>query len=92
MVGNAKDKDYETAEQGKQKVAEKENEASDMTKKAKEKTECKSQELTFSSMKSSFGKPFFKRRFSFGSKGTKSPSENHTTRKSGLFWSKSSKK
>lgn len=47
---------------------------------------------TSSSMKSSFGKPFFKRRFSFGSKGTKSPSENHSTRKSGLFWSKSSKK
>ncbi|GMI83585.1 hypothetical protein like AT4G39140 [Hibiscus trionum] len=44
-----------------------------------------------SSMKSSLGKPFLKRHFSFGSKGSRSPSENHSNRKKGFFWTKSSK-
>lgn len=45
-----------------------------------------------SSMKSSLAKPFLKRHFSFGSKGTRSLSlENHSTKKKGFFWSKSSK-
>lgn len=45
-----------------------------------------------SSMKSSLGKPFLKRHFFFGSKGTtRSLSENHSTRKKGFFWAKSSK-
>lgn len=43
------------------------------------------------SMKSSFGKPFLKRHFSFGSKGARSFSDNHPTRKKAFFWSKSSK-
>lgn len=47
--------------------------------------------VSSSSMKSSFGKPFLTRHFSFGSKGTKSLSENHSTRKKAFFWSKSSK-
>ncbi|XVF45333.1 hypothetical protein PTKIN_Ptkin02bG0197500 [Pterospermum kingtungense] len=44
-----------------------------------------------SSMKSSFGRPFLRKHFSFGSKGSKSPSENHSTRKKGFFWAKSCK-
>lgn len=44
-----------------------------------------------SSMKSSLGKPFLKRHFSFGSKGTRSLSESHSSRKKGFFWAKSSK-
>ncbi|GLU02871.1 hypothetical protein SLE2022_201040 [Rubroshorea leprosula] len=44
-----------------------------------------------SSMKSSLGKPFMRRHFSFGSKGSRSPSENQPSRKKGLFWAKSSK-
>lgn len=45
-----------------------------------------------SSMKSSLGKPFLRRHFSFGSKGTKSFSESHqSTRKKGFFWAKSSR-
>ncbi|KAK9287233.1 hypothetical protein L1049_015646 [Liquidambar formosana] len=44
-----------------------------------------------SSMKSSLGKPFLRRHFSFGSKGTRSFLENHSTRKKGFFWTKSSK-
>ncbi|KAG2705718.1 hypothetical protein I3760_05G069800 [Carya illinoinensis] len=44
-----------------------------------------------SSMKSTLGKPFSRRHFSFGSKGSKSMSENHSTRKKGFFWAKSSK-
>ncbi|EOX97940.1 RING/U-box superfamily protein isoform 3 [Theobroma cacao] len=44
-----------------------------------------------SSMKSSLGKPFLRKHFSFGSKGSRSPSENHPTRKKGFFWAKSSK-
>ncbi|GLT42822.1 hypothetical protein SLA2020_168040 [Shorea laevis] len=44
-----------------------------------------------SSMKSSLGKPFLRRHFSFGSKGSRSPSESHPSRKKGLFWAKSSK-
>ncbi|KAJ0076879.1 hypothetical protein Patl1_36489 [Pistacia atlantica] len=44
-----------------------------------------------SSMKSSLGKPFLMRHFSLGSKGSRSPSENHSTWKKGLFWTKSSK-
>lgn len=43
-----------------------------------------------SSMKSSSGKPFLKRHFSFGSKG-RSLSDNHFPRKKGFFWAKSSK-
>lgn len=44
-----------------------------------------------SSMRNSFGRPFLKRHFSFGSKSTKSLTENHTSRKKGFFWTKSSK-
>ncbi|KAH7575027.1 hypothetical protein ACOSP7_005587 [Xanthoceras sorbifolium] len=44
-----------------------------------------------SSMKSTSGKPFLRRHFSFGSKGSRSLSENHSTWKKGLFWAKSSK-
>lgn len=44
-----------------------------------------------SSLKSSSGKPFLKRHFSFGSKGSRSLSENHSTWKKGFFWPKSSK-
>lgn len=44
-----------------------------------------------SSMKSSVGKPFLRRHFSFGSKGSKTVSENHSTRKKGFFWAKSSR-
>ncbi|XP_022896707.1 uncharacterized protein LOC111410541 [Olea europaea var. sylvestris] len=43
-----------------------------------------------SSMKSSTGKPFLRRHFSFGMKGHKL-SENHSARRKGFFWSKSSK-
>ncbi|XWS67869.1 hypothetical protein CRYUN_Cryun04dG0041900 [Craigia yunnanensis] len=42
-------------------------------------------------MKSSLGRPFLRKHFSFGSKGSRSPSENHSTRKKGFFWAKSSK-
>lgn len=44
-----------------------------------------------SSMKSSPGKPFLLRHFSFGSKGIKSFSESPSTRKKGFFWTRSSK-
>lgn len=45
-----------------------------------------------SSMKSSLAKPFLKRHFSLGSsKGSKSLSENHTTKKKGFFWTRSIK-
>ncbi|KAK4340365.1 hypothetical protein RND71_041827 [Anisodus tanguticus] len=44
-----------------------------------------------SSLKSSSGKPFLLRHFSFGSKGTKSFSESPSTRKKGFFWTRSSK-
>lgn len=44
-----------------------------------------------SSLKSSLGKPFLRKHFSFGSKGSRSLSENHSTRKMGFFWAKSSK-
>ncbi|XAR59576.1 hypothetical protein NMG60_11015461 [Bertholletia excelsa] len=47
--------------------------------------------ISTSSMKGSLGKPFLKRHFSFGSKGARLVSENHSTRKKGFFWSKSSK-
>lgn len=43
------------------------------------------------SIKSSTSKPFLRRHFSFRSKGARSFSENHSTRKKGFFWSKSSK-
>ncbi|KAI7727098.1 hypothetical protein M8C21_021033 [Ambrosia artemisiifolia] len=43
-----------------------------------------------SSMKSSVGKPFLKRHFSFGSKG-RSLSDNNFPRKKGFFWARSSK-
>ncbi|PON77392.1 43kDa postsynaptic protein [Trema orientale] len=44
-----------------------------------------------SSMKSSSGKPFLRRHFSFGSKSARALSDNHPTRKKGFFWAKSSK-
>ena len=44
-----------------------------------------------SSGRSSFGKPFLKRHFSFGSKSSKTLLDNHPTRKKGFFWAKSSK-
>jgi len=44
-----------------------------------------------SSRRSSFGKPFLRRHFSFGSKGSRSMLDNHPTRKKGFFWAKSSK-
>ncbi|XP_022636794.1 uncharacterized protein LOC106761962 isoform X2 [Vigna radiata var. radiata] len=44
-----------------------------------------------SSRRSSFGKPFLRRHFSFGSKGPRSMLDNHPTRKKGFFWAKSSK-
>lgn len=44
-----------------------------------------------SSMKSTAATHFLKRHFSFGSKGTKTFSEGHSSRKRGFFWSKSSK-
>ncbi|XP_023533483.1 uncharacterized protein LOC111795354 [Cucurbita pepo subsp. pepo] len=45
-----------------------------------------------SSMRSSSGKPFLKRHFSFGSKGSsRMMSDNHSTRRKGFFWTKSSK-
>ncbi|KAJ0514658.1 putative transcription factor C2H2 family [Helianthus annuus] len=44
-----------------------------------------------SSMKSSVGKPFLKRHFSFGSKGSRSMSDNNFARKKGFFWARSSK-
>ncbi|XVF67754.1 hypothetical protein PTKIN_Ptkin10aG0147700 [Pterospermum kingtungense] len=47
--------------------------------------------VSSSSMKSSLSKPFLRKHFSFGSKGSRSSSENHTTRKKGFFWAKSSK-
>lgn len=43
-----------------------------------------------SSMRVSLGKPFL-RRLSFGSKSARALSENHSTRKKGFFWAKSSK-
>ncbi|XP_057788336.1 uncharacterized protein LOC131005390 [Salvia miltiorrhiza] len=44
-----------------------------------------------SSMKSSAGKPFLKRHFSFGSKTSRSVSENQSTPRRSFFWSRSSK-
>ncbi|KAL2490678.1 RING/U-box superfamily protein [Abeliophyllum distichum] len=44
-----------------------------------------------SSMKSSSGNRFLRQHFSFGSKGIRSFSESHSTRKNGFFWTKSSK-
>lgn len=45
-----------------------------------------------SSMKNSMGKPpFLKRHFSFGSKGSRSMSENNYSRRKGFFWAKSNK-
>ncbi|KAK2966019.1 hypothetical protein RJ640_017097 [Escallonia rubra] len=44
-----------------------------------------------SSFKSSLGRPFLRRHFSFGSKGTRTVSENHSSQKRGFFWTKSSK-
>ncbi|KAH8498253.1 hypothetical protein H0E87_017250 [Populus deltoides] len=41
------------------------------------------------SMKSSLAKPFLRKHFSFGSKGSRSSTETHTTRKKGFFWTKS---
>ncbi|XP_030549533.1 uncharacterized protein LOC115754605 isoform X2 [Rhodamnia argentea] len=41
--------------------------------------------------RSSSGKPFLSRHFSFGSKGSRSLKENHSSRKKGFFWTKSSK-
>ncbi|KAI4295492.1 hypothetical protein L6164_035535 [Bauhinia variegata] len=44
-----------------------------------------------SSGRSSFGKPFLKRHFSFGSKSSRTFLDNHPTRKKGFFWARSSK-
>ncbi|KAA8546004.1 hypothetical protein F0562_020545 [Nyssa sinensis] len=44
-----------------------------------------------SSMKSSLGRPFLRRHFSFGSKGIRSSSESRSNWKRGFFWSKSIK-
>ncbi|XP_019449398.1 PREDICTED: uncharacterized protein LOC109352057 [Lupinus angustifolius] len=44
-----------------------------------------------SSGRSSFGKPFLRRHFSFGSKSSKSMLDSHPTKKKGFFWAKSSK-
>ncbi|KAK7351876.1 hypothetical protein VNO77_11622 [Canavalia gladiata] len=44
-----------------------------------------------SSGRSSFAKPFLRRHFSFGSKGSRSVLDNHPTKKKGFFWTKSSK-
>lgn len=44
-----------------------------------------------SSGRSSTGKPFLSRHFSFGSKGSKCMSDNRPNRKKGFFWAKSSK-
>ncbi|KAE8724672.1 60S ribosomal protein L44 [Hibiscus syriacus] len=44
-----------------------------------------------SSMKSSSGKPFLKKHFSFGSKGSRSPSESLSNWKKEFSWTKSSK-
>ncbi|XP_004510998.1 uncharacterized protein [Cicer arietinum] len=44
-----------------------------------------------SSRRSSSGKPFLSKHFSFGSKGSKCILDNHPTRKKGFFWAKSSK-
>lgn len=42
--------------------------------------------------RSSFGKPFLRRHFSFGSKGSsRTLLDNHPTRKKGFFWARSSK-
>lgn len=42
-----------------------------------------------SSMKNSLAKPFLRRHFSFGSKGGRSSTENHSSRKKGFFWTRS---
>ncbi|KAJ0239216.1 hypothetical protein HA466_0237080 [Hirschfeldia incana] len=49
--------------------------------------------LTSSSLRSYSPKPFLARHFSFGSRSNsvKSPKENHSARKKGFFWTKSSK-
>ncbi|WJX92935.1 hypothetical protein P8452_74514 [Trifolium repens] len=44
-----------------------------------------------SNKRSSSGKPFLSKHFSFGSKSSKSMLDNHPTRKKGFFWAKSSK-
>ncbi|KAL3515137.1 hypothetical protein ACH5RR_022039 [Cinchona calisaya] len=44
-----------------------------------------------SSMKGSLAKPFLRRHFSFGSRGSRSLSENHSSWKRGFFWAKSRK-
>lgn len=41
--------------------------------------------------KNSFGKPFLRRHFTFGSKGSRSMLDSHPTKKKGFFWTKSSK-
>lgn len=44
-----------------------------------------------SSMKSSIGKPFLRKHFSFGSKGSRSMSESKSFWKRGFLWARSSK-
>ncbi|EEF49450.1 uncharacterized protein LOC8284324 [Ricinus communis] len=44
-----------------------------------------------SSLKSTLAKPFLKRHFSFGSKGSKALTENHSTKKKEFFWTRSLK-
>ncbi|KAL5073616.1 hypothetical protein RYX36_012600 [Vicia faba] len=41
--------------------------------------------------RSSFGKPFLRRHFTFGSKGSRSTIDSHHTKKKVFFWTKSSK-
>ncbi|KAL0356682.1 UNVERIFIED_CONTAM: hypothetical protein Scaly_1353900 [Sesamum calycinum] len=44
-----------------------------------------------STMKTSIAKPFLRRHFSFGSKTSRSPSDNQPTLRRGFFWARSSK-
>ncbi|KAL0384057.1 UNVERIFIED_CONTAM: hypothetical protein Sradi_2800000 [Sesamum radiatum] len=44
-----------------------------------------------SSMKTSIAKPFLRRHFSFGSKTSRSPSDNQPSLRRGFFWARSSK-
>ncbi|KAG5239002.1 cell wall protein [Salix suchowensis] len=48
-----------------------------------------SQDGSSASMKSSLAKPFPRRHFSFGSKGSGSSTETHSTKKKGFFWTRS---
>ncbi|GMI73289.1 hypothetical protein like AT4G39140 [Hibiscus trionum] len=58
---------------------------------SRQKSSGKEKRASSSSMKNSIGRPFLRKHFSFGQKGINSPSENHCSRKKGLFQVKSSK-